>query len=96
MATYVAYSQGGPWVAMARAHLGRMVLQLGAATPVPNATRSKLDDMFNWLNDPTRTGYYSYQYGTKVDHNSFEMLIDNMRLYFDDERTAFEFKLRWG
>lgn len=96
MATQVAYSRGGPWKAEVRAHLGRLVLRATAVNPIGPVPRTHLDDTFDWLNDPTRPGHYSYQYGTKVDPNSYEPLIDNLRFYFDDVHTAFEFKVRWG
>ncbi len=84
------------WAACVRPKLETIVMQAVAVMPIAPVKRTPIDDCLDWLSDPARSGCYLYQYGSTIDPVSFQPVMTDLRFYFDDPQTAFEFKMRWG
>ena len=54
-------------------------------------TIAGMAEVTDWLDDPLRRGSYTWV-GTAVTSTT----MGNLRFFFSDEQTAFEFKIRWG
>lgn len=70
-------------------------------TNLPDAMRPKSDngidwtvagmsEIADWLADPLRQGEYTWL-GVAITSTT----MGNIRFFFSDEQTAFEFKMRW-